>query len=233
LAADLDQVIDDINASGYGLTFGFHSRIDDRVQRIVSRINVGNLYINRNQIGAAVGSQPFGGHGLSGTGPKAGGPRYLRRFVAQHQLSDHGDMPPVLSVEQVASAFDAKPAHVKYEAEDLPGPTGESNRYVLAPKNRVLCMGQGAHARAAQARTMGCSAIAATVAPCDLIKIAELEAVVYAGSDGKALRQALSQREGLIVPLLMDEGFETWLLREQSICIDTTAAGGNVALLAS
>ena len=57
--------------------------------------------------------------------------------------------------------------------------------------------------------------------------------MVYAGSDGKALRQALSQREGPIVPLLMDEGFETWLLREQSICIDTTAAGGNAALLAS
>ena len=94
-------------------------------------------------------------------------------------------------------------------------------------------MGQGAHARAEQARIMGCSAIAATVAPCDLIKIAELEAVVYAGSDGKALRQALSQREGPIVPLLMDEGFETWLLREQSICIDTTAAGGNAALLAT
>jgi len=233
LAADLDQVIDDINASGYGLTFGFHSRIDDRVQRIVSRINVGNLYINRNQIGAVVGSQPFGGNGLSGTGPKAGGPRYLPRFVAQNQLSDHGDMPPVLSVEQVTSAFDAKPAHVKYEAEDLPGPTGESNRYVLIPKDRVLCMGQGAHAWAEQARIMGCSAIAATVAPCDLIKIAELEAVVYAGSDGKALRQALSQREGPIVPLLMDEGFDTWLLREQSICIDTTAAGGNAALLAT
>ena len=195
-AGDLDRVIDDINASGYGLTFGFHSRIDDRVQKVVSRVNVGNLYINRNQIGAVVGSQPFGGHGLSGTGPKAGGPRYLPRFAAQHPLSDHGDMPPVLSLEQVTAALEVKPAQVTYEAEDLPGPTGESNRYVLAPRGRVLVMGQGAEAHAARARALGCAAVAATVAPCDLITIAELEAVVYAGSDGKALRQALSQREG-------------------------------------
>jgi RHH-type proline utilization regulon transcriptional repressor/proline dehydrogenase/delta 1-pyrroline-5-carboxylate dehydrogenase len=232
-AADLDQVIDDINASGYGLTFGFHSRIDDRVQRIVSRIDVGNLYINRNQIGAVVGSQPFGGHGLSGTGPKAGGPRYLLRFAAQHPLSDHGDMLPVLSVEQVTSAFDAKPAQVTYEVEDLPGPTGESNRYVVTPKSRVLCMGPGAEKNALRARALGCRAVAASLDPKDLAKITDLDAVIYGGGDGRRLRQALSQREGPIVPLLMDEGFETWLLREQSICIDTTAAGGNAALLAS
>lgn len=81
-AADaLDEVVDAINDSGYGLTFGLHTRIDDRVQRIVERIRVGNVYVNRNQIGAVVGSQPFGGEGLSGTGPKAGGPLYLRRFL--------------------------------------------------------------------------------------------------------------------------------------------------------
>ena len=93
-AGDLDRVIDDINASGYGLTFGFHSRIDDRVQKVVSRVNVGNLYINRNQIGAVVGSQPFGGHGLSGTGPKAGGPRYLPRFARKSSLQPKARYPP-------------------------------------------------------------------------------------------------------------------------------------------
>ena len=77
---DLDQVCESINQTGYGLTFGVHSRIDGRVQNIVDAINVGNYYVNRNQIGAVVGCQPFGGHGLSGTGPKAGGPLYLRRF---------------------------------------------------------------------------------------------------------------------------------------------------------
>ena len=79
-ARDIDKVVDDINARGYGLTFGLHTRIDDRVQQIVERLEVGNAYVNRNQIGAIVGSQPFGGEGLSGTGPKAGGPQYLTRF---------------------------------------------------------------------------------------------------------------------------------------------------------
>ena len=80
-ASAIDRVIDDVNAMGYGLTFGLHTRIDDRVQRVVERIRVGNTYVNRNQIGAVVGSQPFGGEGLSGTGPKAGGPHYLARFT--------------------------------------------------------------------------------------------------------------------------------------------------------
>jgi len=79
-ARDIDKVVDDINARGYGLTFGLHTRIDDRVQQIVERLEVGNAYVNRNQIGAIVGSQPFGGEGLSGTGPKAGGPQYMTRF---------------------------------------------------------------------------------------------------------------------------------------------------------
>jgi len=79
-ARDLDAVVDAIHARGYGLTFGLHTRIDDRVQQVVERLRVGNQYVNRNQIGAIVGSQPFGGEGLSGTGPKAGGPLYLTRF---------------------------------------------------------------------------------------------------------------------------------------------------------
>ncbi|HAU80550.1 MAG TPA: hypothetical protein DCW96_07790, partial [Stenotrophomonas sp.] len=79
----LDAVIDQINATGYGLTLGVHSRIDETVDRISSRINVGNVYVNRNQIGAVVGVQPFGGQGLSGTGPKAGGPHYLLRFATE------------------------------------------------------------------------------------------------------------------------------------------------------
>ena len=79
-ADEIDAVIADINRKGYGLTFGLHTRIDARVQHIVDGIHAGNIYVNRNQIGAVVGSQPFGGEGLSGTGPKAGGPHYLRRF---------------------------------------------------------------------------------------------------------------------------------------------------------
>ncbi|MCD6619296.1 bifunctional proline dehydrogenase/L-glutamate gamma-semialdehyde dehydrogenase PutA [Aeromonas veronii] len=80
---DLDKVISDINGTGYGLTLGIHSRNESHAEELASRINVGNVYINRNQIGAMVGVQPFGGQGLSGTGPKAGGPHYLSRFVTE------------------------------------------------------------------------------------------------------------------------------------------------------
>ncbi len=80
---ELDRVVEDINATGYGLTMGVHTRIDSRAQHIRSRAAVGNLYVNRNIIGAMVGVQPFGGEGLSGTGPKAGGPHYLARFATE------------------------------------------------------------------------------------------------------------------------------------------------------
>ncbi len=83
----LDQVIEAVNASGYGLTLGIHSRIDETVRRITDAVRVGNIYVNRNMVGAVVGVQPFGGEGLSGTGPKAGGPRYLARFAAESVVS--------------------------------------------------------------------------------------------------------------------------------------------------
>jgi RHH-type proline utilization regulon transcriptional repressor/proline dehydrogenase/delta 1-pyrroline-5-carboxylate dehydrogenase len=83
----LDQVLESINASGYGLTLGIHSRIDSTVRHIHERLRVGNAYVNRNMIGAVVGVQPFGGEGLSGTGPKAGGPRYLHRFATERTLT--------------------------------------------------------------------------------------------------------------------------------------------------
>jgi RHH-type proline utilization regulon transcriptional repressor/proline dehydrogenase/delta 1-pyrroline-5-carboxylate dehydrogenase len=80
---ELDAVCGAINATGYGLTLGVHSRIDATVEFVRSRVRVGNLYVNRNQIGAVVGAQPFGGEGLSGTGPKAGGQHYLQRFAVE------------------------------------------------------------------------------------------------------------------------------------------------------
>lgn len=83
----LDAVLDEINATGYGLTVSVHTRIDDTAEHVCSRLRVGNAYVNRNQIGAVVGVQPFGGEGLSGTGPKAGGPRYLHRFATERTVS--------------------------------------------------------------------------------------------------------------------------------------------------
>jgi RHH-type transcriptional regulator, proline utilization regulon repressor / proline dehydrogenase / delta 1-pyrroline-5-carboxylate dehydrogenase len=101
----LAEVCDEINATGYGLTLGLHTRIESTVEEVRARIKVGNMYVNRNQIGAVVGSQPFGGEGLSGTGPKAGGPHYLHRFATER----------VLSVDTTASGGNA--ALMSMEAE--------------------------------------------------------------------------------------------------------------------
>ncbi|WP_038363166.1 bifunctional proline dehydrogenase/L-glutamate gamma-semialdehyde dehydrogenase PutA [Bosea sp. UNC402CLCol] len=86
-AGELDKVIAEIDATGYGLTLGVHSRIETTVERVVERLSAGNIYVNRNIIGAVVGVQPFGGHGLSGTGPKAGGPHYLMRFATEQTVT--------------------------------------------------------------------------------------------------------------------------------------------------
>jgi RHH-type proline utilization regulon transcriptional repressor/proline dehydrogenase/delta 1-pyrroline-5-carboxylate dehydrogenase len=86
-ADHLEDVLQSIEHSGYGLTLGIHSRIDDTVEAVIERLQVGNIYVNRNMIGAVVGVQPFGGHGLSGTGPKAGGPHYLARFTTEQTVT--------------------------------------------------------------------------------------------------------------------------------------------------
>ncbi|MEM7497881.1 MAG: bifunctional proline dehydrogenase/L-glutamate gamma-semialdehyde dehydrogenase PutA [Pseudomonadota bacterium] len=156
-AEDLDRVIDDINATGYGLTFGLHTRIDDRVEQVIRRVRAGNAYVNRNQIGAIVGSQPFGGEGLSGTGPKAGGPAYVARFMKPEP--PHRAPAPASGWEgreagaeelEAALASLRLPAHTP-EADSLPGPTGESNRLSEAPRGTVLCLGPGADLAMAQA----------------------------------------------------------------------------------
>ena len=87
-AADrLDDVIEAVNGTGFGLTLGIHSRVGETQRYIQQRVKAGNAYVNRSMIGAVVGVQPFGGEGLSGTGPKAGGPRYLHRFALERTLS--------------------------------------------------------------------------------------------------------------------------------------------------
>jgi len=86
-SADLEKVVDLVNAKGYGLTMGIHSRIEETIERVRLRACAGNLYVNRNMIGATVGVQPFGGEGLSGTGPKAGGPHYLFRFATERTFT--------------------------------------------------------------------------------------------------------------------------------------------------
>ncbi len=122
----LSTLIQDINKMGHGLTFGVHTRIDEMVACVTSGVFAGNIYVNRNMAGAAAGVQPFGGERLSGTGPKAGGPLYLYRLLSVRPLG--------LSV---SVGFPGG----RSSAQEFPGPTGESNSYVLRPRGRVLCHG--------------------------------------------------------------------------------------------
>ena len=204
-AEDFDQVIADINATGYGLTFGLHSRIDERVQDVTSGVQVGNIYINRNQIGAIVGSQPFGGHGLSGTGPKAGGPLYITQFQKQP-----GFVPA---------------------ASPLPGPTGESNIYDISPKTHVYCWGPDAHDDAAWVQATGGQATAFLGTATELCAQADVQLVIGSGPDLRPLRQQLANRPGAIVQVRSRANAMPLLFTETAICIDTTAAGGNTDLL--
>ncbi|GAB5448140.1 bifunctional proline dehydrogenase/L-glutamate gamma-semialdehyde dehydrogenase PutA [Gymnodinialimonas sp.] len=237
-ARDLDRVIDEINATGYGLTFGIHSRIDDRIADVTGRIKAGNLYVNRNQIGAIVGSQPFGGQGLSGTGPKAGGPSYVPRFTRAAQGQGVSDSPADVS----AAAHDlrvATPADRALSMRDLPGPTGETNRLTTHPRGRVICAGPGEAAAREQAKyatATGCASVLAPDLPAEaLASLPPFDALIYWGTAAEArpYRQALAAMEGPILPLITEADPTPRLIQERHTCIDTTAAGGNAALLAA
>ena len=105
-ASEFDRLLDDLAASRYALTLGVHSRIDETVERVVARLPNGNVYVNRNIIGAVVGTQPFGGTGLSGTGPKAGGPNYLKRFATEIALRSALDVSPELAEAMTTRTID-------------------------------------------------------------------------------------------------------------------------------
>lgn len=251
-AEQIDQIVADINASGYGLTFGLHTRIDDRVEQITKNLDVGNIYVNRNQIGAIVGSQPFGGEGLSGTGPKAGGPHYVPRFLRRplpcHDVVSGG----VADVDEVQALLNVadRPQRKAISVSDLPGPTGESNRLGIHAKGTVLCLGPS-HEDALQQERMvnelGCSAVVVVPGVQSRFHVEgylERQALsTMTGFVAVALwsnlddlvdaRVALAARTGPIIPLLMSKELKDLCVLERHVCIDTTAAGGNASLLAA
>ena len=153
-AQNLDRPIDAINALGYGLTFGLHTRLDETIARVTARIHAGNLYVNRNIIGAVVGVQPFGGHGLSGTGPKAGGPLYLRRMLARRNERPGSVAEDAASLayaswlaangeDDIARRFEAMLAAApSREVAELAGPVGERNLYSAVPRGEILLLPQ-------------------------------------------------------------------------------------------
>lgn len=167
----LDTVLEQIRATGYGLTMGLHTRIDETIDYVVARSHVGNMYVNRNTVGAVVGVQPFGGEGLSGTGPKAGGPLYLYRLLAKRPeqaicqpfgtagnvqslgnpraparqaLADWLVQHPELAPVRAPMAFFSN------QRFELRGPTGESNTYCLVPRQAVLGVADNERDRIAQ-----------------------------------------------------------------------------------
>ncbi len=245
-AEDLDRVIDDINWRGYGLTFGLHTRIDDRVQHVADQLQVGNMYVNRNQIGAVVGSQPFGGEGLSGTGPpKAGGPPdYLNRFCVDDRPRAEAppDSPRMDLTDVTVALAQVTPPPGVVTTQDLPGPTGELNRLTtLPPRQPFLCMGPGNaaqdQAKAVEAAGGGQAVLADRLPAHHLENIHEIGGGViwWGGDDGTAreIVQALAARPGAILPLVTGTPRADHVLAERHLCVDTTASGGNAELLAA
>ncbi|MGV8987977.1 MAG: bifunctional proline dehydrogenase/L-glutamate gamma-semialdehyde dehydrogenase PutA [Cypionkella sp.] len=233
----VENVVKAVNATGYGLTFGLHSRIDDRVQSVVAGIKAGNIYVNRNQIGAVVGSQPFGGEGLSGTGPKAGGPHYLARFTQSPAPSAHPEDRATPEGE-VAAALSLAPQSEAGVAQVLPGPTGESNRLTSHVRPPVLCLGPSAATALAQADAIRALGGRAVEAPgLDALALSRLQgfsgALWWGDTAGARTRaQTLAARKGPILPLICDAPDMAHAMMERHVCIDTTASGGNAQLLA-
>ncbi len=286
-SGDPAAVIERINGLGYGLTMGIQTRIDTRAEQLADAARVGNVYVNRNIIGAVVGVQPFGGEGLSGTGPKAGGPNYLWRFVRPAPVPGRGvsagSLPEALARRlRLLSAALPDQAGLLAQAAPrlleraLPGPTGERNELRLHPRGHVVGFvaangdAQGWRAGLALALLAGnevtlVGAAAQLAGACALrqqlqdalpeqlacqihepdswtewLKSAALDAAFVAGADAAqtaALLAALAARPGAIVPLVTpDEAAQAQQVyrfaAEQTLTVNTAAAGGNAALLA-
>jgi RHH-type proline utilization regulon transcriptional repressor/proline dehydrogenase/delta 1-pyrroline-5-carboxylate dehydrogenase len=202
---DMEAVLRAVNATGFGLTFGVHSRIDETIERAAAASAAGNQYVNRNMIGAVVGVQPFGGHRLSGTGPKAGGPLYVPRLLAEWP-------------DEAASPG------------ELPGPVGERNTYELRPKGAVLCVAEDPAERKVQEEMVRATGNRRATSEAD----AGLAAVLFSGSADAllALRKRLAERKGPIVPVHVAPYPRALLFDEVSLSVNTAAAGGNASLMA-
>ena len=202
----MDDVVRQANATGFGLTFGVHSRIDETIERATELSAAGNQYVNRTVIGAVVGVQPFGGHGLSGTGPKAGGPLYVRRLLSAC---------PPLELEGLVG--------------ELSGPVGERNEYLLRSKGTILCVARDPAELRAQANAARATGNRVTMDPDG----PNISAALFAGSRDEllALTRRLAGRDGPIVPVHMAPYPLEFLVDEVSLSVNTAAAGGNASLM--
>lgn len=248
----LAQVLADVNDSNYGLTFGVHTRIDSRVEEIVSSLNVGNLYVNRDQIGAVVGSQPFGGENLSGTGPKAGGPDYILQFMtSERHVVQPTSSSSTLEIAKAQLALDSLTSpRIMLSEQEMPGPTGESNKLYEYARGPILCLGPDLDSATEQAKIAaanGCEYLIICPGaqgenvidgflPRELLTALHGFSAVALWSDdedSKLARRALALREGKIIPLICGNNLARACRLERHVCVDTTAAGGNATLLAT
>ena len=254
----LDAVLRAVDATGYALTFGVHTRLDDTAARAEAGQSAGNVYVNRNMVGAVVGSQPFGGGGLSGTGPKAGGPLTVRRLLATT-----GPLEPSLAgtPPERARAFATLLAETGHDPDgslarllaatpygarlELPGPVGERNVYTLEPRGPVLCRATteaGGLAQLAAVLATGNDPVIESGFPCATAYrafaahagTASLQAALHEGDAASlgALARDLAAREGPIVTIHSPPYAPEFLLRERVVTTNTAAAGGNASLMA-
>ncbi len=214
--SEFEKVIEAINAKGYGLTMGLHTRVDTRIKYVSKAAQVGNLYVNRNQIGAVVGVQPFGGQGLSGTGPKAGGPNYLSRLCRSVEIKS-----------EIAIPGD----------ESLPGPTGEENILTYVPRGRLLCLGGDSadilERQIARVRATGNEPVIVQSLDDGFSLIdSDIDGVVADGDLRARVATKIARREGAILPLMSAFDPPQRYFLERVITENITAAGGNASLLA-
>ena len=247
-----------INSGGYGLTFGVHSRVEATVDRFCREVEAGNIYVNRNIIGAMVGVQPFGGRGLSGTGPKAGGPYYLERLVQRAKRGDAQSMPVLLAhgTSLLSAAPDACSGGWGATITTLAGASATWREIPMA--QCVACAARlrdqtGLAERADQPSRPWPSTIDSLMqqahscllpiefaGPTGESNTLRLEArgvivCLADGGDSVLASRVLAEREGAILPLIDDALGPAYLSRfcyEKTISINTTAAGGNAALMA-
>ncbi|MGV3469096.1 aldehyde dehydrogenase family protein, partial [Limnobacter sp.] len=228
-ADHLPALLHELNATGYALTFGIHSRIQSTIDLACNTTQAGNVYVNRNMVGAVVGSQPFGGHGKSGTGPKAGGPHYLPTLMRLPQLKN-------------------------MQNHELPGPTGEQNLYRCRPRGRVWCTAKDLALLEQQI-----DAVLATgnVPVCELadddrnlhlivnaevlseIDLGNINLVICHPENTEIVKRVcnrLAKHPGSIIPLVLGDEHGVYpdyrLVCEQVLSINTAAIGGNLTLLA-
>lgn len=235
--ANLPEIVKEIDDADYALTFGLHTRIDTRVDNMTRQLRVGNIYVNRNQIGAVVGSQPFGGSGLSGTGPKAGGPDYLSRFLFSPSLNlEKPSSQTEIDQQSAQRLIDAAPEpdfKILYML-NCPGPTGESNRLSKFIAGRTLCLGPDVEMQMNIVSATGGIGVALPNLNLEALeRLNGFSSVIHWGDadNQRAARQALARRRGPILPLATGKNIQWAITAEQHVCIDTTASGGNTELL--